>query len=253
MSMTQLPRREHLPNGVTLEKAARNLASLVMTETIEAMRQIVLSQWKHKDDFANLAKFGIRPVDRLLFFGPPGNGKTLTAGWIAKQFDVPFYRVRCEALINAHLGRTAANIGDVMEWLQSQRRCVVLFDEVEMLFPSRTFATDNCAKELQSAMGVFWQYLDRWEAQTLFILATNMPDRLDPALVSRIDLQMEFGPPTPAQASAVAQYWAETLHEYGGAEWLPAIDDGQRWESFRALFQAVQMHVRQFVAARSER
>lgn len=98
--------------------------------------------------------------------------------------------------LRAMLGKTADNVGDLMRWLEQQEKCVVLFDEVEMLFPSREHATDNCSAELQSAMGVFWQYLDRWEAPTLFVLATNMPDRLDPALMSRVDVKIEFGPPT---------------------------------------------------------
>jgi hypothetical protein len=71
-----------------------------------------------------------------------------------------------------------------------------------------------------------------------------MPERLDPALLSRIDVQMEFGPPTPEQAASAIQYWAEALHEYGGREWGPELDDGRHWESFRLLFQEVQRHVR---------
>lgn len=240
-----------LPQGLTLEKPARNLAALATTESLAEIHRIVLAQWKHAEAFARLARHGIRPIDRLLFFGPPGNGKTMASQWLAQQIAAPLYRVRCEALVGAYLGETAAHIGAIMAWLEKQSRSIVLFDEVESIFPSRTANKSSVARETNSAMTVFWQFLDRWEAPTLFILATNLPEQLDPALMSRLELKVEFGPPTPLQAASVVQYWAEVLHEFGGDTWGPQLDDGRAWESFRALFHAVQMHVREFVT-RSE-
>ena len=79
------------------------------------------------------------------------------------------------------------------------------------------------------------------------MLCTNLPDQLDPALVSRIDLKMEFGPPTPEQAASVIAYWAEVLHEYGGQEWGQRLAERDNYESFRALFYEVQSCVRAFV------
>lgn len=235
-----------LPTGLSLEKPARNLAALATTETLRGLQHVVLRQWKHAATFAKLAKHGVRPIDRLLFYGPPGNGKTMAAQWLAAQITAPLYRVRCESLVHSYLGQTTKNVSQLMRWLELQDRCVVLFDEVEMLFQTRSRSTGDCGQELTSAMGVFWQFLDRWEAPTLFVLATNMPERLDPALLSRIDLQLEFGPPTAEQIASVAAYWAEVLHEYGGSEWGPQLA-GRNWESFRALFHAVQQSVREFV------
>lgn len=237
-----------LPTGLTIEKEARNLAALATTDSLAAMKKVVLAQWRHNKTFAELAKHGIRPIDRLLFSGPPGNGKTMAAQWLAQQIGCPLYRIRAESLIEAWLGATSTNVSNVMRWLQKQGPCVALFDEVETMFPSRETATSNCDRALQAAAAVFWQYLDRWESPTLFVLATNMPERLDPALLSRIDLKIFFGPPTQEQTRNVAGYWAEVLHKYGGAEWGPHIAEG-KWESFRALFHAVQMSVREFVVA----
>ena len=248
-TLRTLPSRQALPQGLILEKPARNLASLATTQALAEMQQLVLSQWKNPKLFADVAKHGIRPVDRLLFFGPPGNGKTMASQWLAAQIGVPLYRVQSETLVTAFLGGTSTTVGNLMEWLSTQPRCVVLLDEVEMLFPSRESGSDNCSRELTAAGSVFWQYLDRWESPTLFILATNMEDRLDPAMLSRIDIKLEFGPPTPEQSSGVIKYWAETLHEHGGSEWGPMLDDGRQWESFRAIFHAVQWYVRQHIAA----
>ena len=248
--MNSFSSKADLPSGLTLEKPSRNLASLATTEALVDLRHVVTAQWRCGDVFERLAKHGIRPVDRLLFYGPPGNGKTMASQWLAREIDAPLYRVRCEALIQSFFGRTAANVGEIMAWLEHQGRCIVLWDEVETIFPSRAFGTDQCDREMHSAMGVFWQFLDRWDAPTLFILATNMPERLDPALVSRIDEQLEFGPPSRQQSAKVAAYWAEVLHEFGGGEWGAQLAD-RKWESFRALFQAIQSHIRKHVTAES--
>ena len=245
--MSEWTNKPQLPHGLTHERRARNLAALATTETLADLQRVVLAQWKHAATFAELAKHGIRPVDRLLFYGPPGNGKTMASQWLAQQIDAPLYRVRCEALIQSYMGQTTGNVGAIMAWLENQPRCVVLLDEIEAIFPSRSESRGAAGAEMNNAMSVFWQYLDRWEAPTLFVMATNMPERLDPALLSRIDLKLAFGPPTREQASGVVQYWAEVLHEYGGGEWGPLVDDGREWESFRALFQTVQWHVRQYV------
>lgn len=247
--MNELPRKTtdgQLPVGLTLEKTARNLAALATSDALRHLQTVVLGQWNHGDTFAKLAKHGIRPVDRLLFYGPPGNGKTMAAQWLAQQINAPLYRVQCEALVTAYSGQTATNVGRVMEWLSTQPRSVVLFDEVETLFQSRTRIDGNIGRDLSSAMTVFWQSLDRWEAPTLFIMATNLPEHMDAALKSRIDLQIEFGPPTAEQVASVAAYWSEVLHEYGGDVWGPGLA-GRQWESFRALFHGVQSSVREFV------
>jgi ATP-dependent 26S proteasome regulatory subunit len=246
--MMELPRSQNkLPAGITLEKPAKNLASLATTSTIDAMAQIVVRQWSHTAEFARLAKHGIRPIDRLLFYGPPGNGKTMAAQWVAGKIDAPLYRVRSESLISSALGGTARILSEVMNWLAGQGKSVVLVDEVEQLFRSRTEAKDSCDRELTSVMAIFWQFLDRWEAPTLFILATNLPDELDAALLSRIDVKLEFGPPTPEQVDSVIRYWQEVLHEFGSDQWGPQLLERTNYKSFRALFQEIQHCVRQHV------
>lgn len=245
------PDTHNLPSGLSLEKPARNLAALAATASLGELRATVLAQWSQHKKFARLAKYHIQPINLTLFYGPPGNGKTMASQWLAEKLQVPLYRVCCETLVSPYLGKTAGAIGELMEWLDRAGPCVVLLDEVEQILPKRKESSGSCAREISSAMTVFWQRLDRWEAQTLFVLATNLPDALDPALMSRIELKLEFGPPSVEQAASVLAYWQEVLHEFGGAEWGPRLAARGRWPSFRDLFYAVQREVRQYVASQS--
>lgn len=251
--MNALPNSQsgQLPKGISLEKPARNLASLAATSSLAHLRGTVLAQWSRRKQFAALTKYGIQPVNLALFHGPPGNGKTMASQWLASQLNVPLYRVRCETLVCKYLGQTAACISELMTWLErAQERCVVLFDEVEQILPARKAGGESsCSREISSAMTVFWQWIDRWESETLFVLATNLPASLDAALLSRIELKLEFGPPSAEQASSVIAYWQEVLHEYGSDVWGPQLAEQRRWESFRDLFYAVQNAVRAHVSA----
>lgn len=244
------------PSHIIEEKPAKNLASLVRNPALDNLTQALIHQWNIRDQFEDVAKFGIRPIDRALFYGPPGNGKTMAAQMIAKEIGCPLFRVPCEGLITSALGGTEANMANVLEWLSKQGTAVVLFDECEAIFPNRRgSAGDQCAMTITRAMQIFWQRLDRWDTPQLFLLATNLIDRLDSALLSRMELKLEFSAPTSDQALKVIEYWSETLHEYGAEDWAPKfskkIKAGTMPESFRELWQWVSHAVRFHIVSRA--
>lgn len=244
---------EDYPPGLTLEKPAKNLAGLTMTNAMQQLVDRVLVQWLASDQYRPLEKFGIYPMRQVLFYGPPGNGKTSASQWLASKLGVPLYRVRCDQLIHAHLGQSPKNVAMVMEWLADSPPAVILFDEIESVFPARG-QQDACSRELAATMTFFWQYLDRWEGRHIFVMATNLEELLDAALLSRIELKLYFGPPTVDQCRDVIAYWREMLHDYGADVWGPQLleqlDKGHKFASFRELWQKIQDCAVQTVASR---
>lgn len=231
------------PETVSIEKPASNLASLCLTPELIRLRDVVLRQWRNKEAIAKLDQHGIYPIRQLLFYGPPGNGKTISAQWIAKELDVPLYRIRCEMLVGSYLGKTAVNVANTLDFLSKSGPSVVLFDEIETLFQSRELGGGECSQERIAAMATLWQALDRWRTPQLFIFATNMESKIDPAMLSRFELQLQFEPPTAEQCALVIEYWAEVFHEYGSAEWAPEIVK-DHFASFRDLWQRISAIVR---------
>lgn len=239
-----------MPRAIQHEKPARNLDSLVTTEAMDVLTKTVLHEWQNRDVFDELQAYGIRPTTAAVFFGPPGNGKTVAAKLLAKELGVPLYRVTSESLIDSYMGQSESNMGNVMDWLSHAGAAVVLFDECENLFRKRG-GSSGVQQAIERTMQVFWQKLDRWETPQLFLMATNLIDDLDDALKSRIELHVEFHPPTKEHAITVVEYWAETLHEYGAEQWrdelLQQIRSGKLPTSFRALWQQITNAVRAFV------
>lgn len=241
-----------MPTCIVEEKPAKNLASLVKNEALDNLTGALIHQWNIREAFHEVRDFGIKPIDRALFYGPPGNGKTMAAQMIAREIGVPLYRVKCESMIVSLHGGTEKNMANALAWLSMQDSAVVLFDECEAIFPKRG-ATDSCSQSITRAMQIFWQQLDRWETPQLFLMATNLIEQIDDALKSRIELKLEFVAPTKDQAIKVVAYWTETLHEYGADQWGPeitkSIKQGRKFESFRQLWQTISDSVRANIVA----
>lgn len=249
--MRELPTEERaLPTGMTLEKPGRNLDSLTQTDSLKALQSTMIHEWKIRNKFASVEKYGIRPTTLALFYGPPGNGKTMAAKMLASVIKAPLYRVSCEGLLNAYLGKSEENIRNLMEWLADAGEAVVLFDECEALFRKRSDSGGSCAQVVVRVMQIFWQALDRWESPQMFLLATNRIQDIDDALISRCETKLEFTRPTKEQALLVLDYWTETLHEHGAADWSPAMRkqiEEQTPESFRELWQSISHCVRTWI------
>ena len=243
---------QDMPSPLTLEKPALNLAALTSNNSLDRLTTELIGQWERVDDFAALQKYGIRPLNRALFYGPPGNGKTMAAQLVASKLDCPLYRVRCESLLTSAFGGTEQLLTEVMDWIAEQPMSVVLWDECESIFPDRsTGESDSCTRALINTMQIFWQRLDRWSTPQMFLMATNLIGRLDSALSSRVELQLEFGPPTKQQALDVLTYWREVFHEYGSDVWgeviRKEIESNALPSSFRDLWQSISGFVRDFV------
>lgn len=239
-----------MPTGIVLEKPGRNLDSLTQTSALASLKSTLIHEWKIRDAFASVENFGIRPTTIALFYGPPGNGKTMASKMLASVIDAPLYRVSCEGLLHAYLGKSEENIRDVLAWLADAGEAVVLFDECESLFRKRTDGGGSCSQAIVRTMQVFWQALDRWESPQMFLLATNRIQDIDDALLSRCETKLEFVGPTAEQAMLVLEYWAETLHEHGADEWAPVLRNQihtETPESFRALWQMICHSVRQWI------
>lgn len=250
--MTTLPNTEKMPNGITLE-APRFVPRLVMTNELRAVLKNVIAQWGKRGRFEALLKYEIRPLDRLLFYGPPGNGKTMACYWIAKELGIPMFRVQCDALRGSCLGDSARAVAQVMEFLAARTGpALCLWDEVEAIFVDRKTSQGQCDREMQAALTIFMQHLDRWSAPILLAMATNLPEQLDAALLSRVEMKVLFPGPTTDQCAQAIAYWAELLHDSGGSEWGPKLTEtlaANPPSSFREIKQLIGYAARDWVMA----
>lgn len=172
----------------------RHLKNLVLTKTQQATIYGVLEEFRSWDV---LSAHGLSPNTRMLFFGPPGCGKTATAEAISTELGIPLLYVRFDSIISSLLGETAANLRRVFDYAE-QERWVLFFDEFDALGRSRSTEQDHV--ELKRVVNTFLQLLDHFAGQSLVIAATNHHMFLDSALWRRFDEIIPFDLPSKEQA-----------------------------------------------------
>jgi SpoVK/Ycf46/Vps4 family AAA+-type ATPase len=144
-----------------------------------------------------LREHGKTPNRRLLFVGPPGSGKTMSAEALAGELHLPLYVIRLEALITRYMGETAAKLRLIFDET-AKRRGVYLFDEFDAVGGQRT-ATNDVA-EMRRVLNSFLQFMEESNStDSVVICSTNHPSLLDRALLRRYDQVLEFDTPTSAQ------------------------------------------------------
>lgn len=166
-------------------------------ETQNALDRVVL---EHRSA-QYLAQGGLQPKRKLLFWGPPGCGKTAAARLLAAELGLPCGIVRLSSLITSYVGETASNIQTVFA-LADSRPMVVLFDEADAIAKAR--GDRNDVGELRRVVNSLLQSLDYFALKdSIVILASNHSHTFDPAVWRRFDDIIEF--PRPGQTEREAQ------------------------------------------------
>jgi SpoVK/Ycf46/Vps4 family AAA+-type ATPase len=166
------------------------LDDLIVSSEIAAALDTILAQHRSPQVFLERRL----PLTRkLLFVGPPGTGKTMSARVLANTLGLPLMRVALTSVIRSHLGETASGLAKLFEIIR-RVRAVYLFDEFDALGASRKSGDD--VSEMRRALNTLLQLIEDDDSQNLIIGTTNMPDLLDPALLRRFDELVEFAMPT---------------------------------------------------------
>ncbi len=226
--------RGNLEGLLELREPHLKLKDVVLDPTLVKRVSDVVRQQRRRDW---LREHGKKPSRRLLFVGPPGSGKTMSAEAVAGELGLPLFVIRLEQLISRFMGDTAAKLRLVFDET-AKRRGVYLFDEFDAVGAHRT-ATNDVA-EMRRVLNSFLQFMEE-DASTdsVIICATNHPRMLDRALLRRYDQVLEFTPPTRDQVKEILLRsmkpmktprlaWAKILSaaaELSQAELVRAADD----------------------------
>ena len=132
-------------------------------------------------------------VNKFLFQGGPGTGKTETVKQLARILGRDLYIVDFSLLIDSKLGQTAKNIAQLFDEINNvliPEKTVVLFDEIDALALDRTDSKD--LREMGRATTAVLKGLDSLNDRVLLIATTNLFDHFDKALIRRFDKVIDF-------------------------------------------------------------
>ncbi|EGG18800.1 cell division cycle protein 48 [Cavenderia fasciculata] len=242
MSVTQAHFRTAL--GISNPSALRETVVEVPTTTWEdigglegvkrELRETVQYPVEHPEKFR---KFGMQPSKGVLFYGPPGCGKTLLAKAIASECQANFISIKGPELLTMWFGESESNVRELFDKARQAAPCVLFFDELDSIAKSRGGSAGDAGGAGDRVINQILTEMDGMGVKkNVFIIgATNRPDIIDPAILRPGRLDQLIYIPLPDLPSRVAilkanlnkspvakdvdlEFLAQKTHGYSGAD-----------------------------------
>lgn len=171
-----------------------------LEEVKKNLQEMILYPIEHPEKFH---KFGMTPSKGVLFYGPPGCGKTLLAKAVANECSANFISIKGPELLTMWFGESEANVREVFDKARSASPCVLFFDELDSIGTARGSSAGDAGGAGDRVMNQLLTEMDGVNAKksVFFIGATNRPDILDEALIRPGRLDQLIYIPLPDEAS----------------------------------------------------
>ena len=219
--------RGHVPENVT------PLSELVFSAGTREMLELIAARMS---DPAHTERHGGTLPTGVLFFGPPGTGKTAACKALAHAIGWAFLPAT-----GAELARDPDRLAALYTRAKDLRPTVIFIDEADELLRDRQFSPSTAAthKLLTLLDGVADRVRD-----VVWIAATNHPEQIDPALLrgGRFSEKVVFELPSAPELALYLRRWLErkgvALEEGLGVEQISVIVGESSIANAEAILQA---------------
>merc|ERR1712093_752781 len=200
----------------------------------QELKETIQYPVEHPEQFE---KFGMSPSKGILFYGPPGCGKTLLAKAVANECQANFISIKGPELLTMWFGESEANVREVFDKARSSAPCVLFFDELDSIARARGSSSGDAGGAGDRVINQILTEMDGMNAKkSVFIIgATNRPDIIDPAVLrpgrldqliyiplpdegSRLNILKSVLRKPPVAPEVDLNYLAKTLHGFSGAD-----------------------------------
>lgn len=177
--------------GLVLEvESDKKLTDLIVSSEIKDRINRIIREFTHRN---KLLSHNLENRRKILFSGPPGTGKTMSASIISNELHLPIYVILMDKVVTKYMGETSAKLRQIFD-LIVDRPAVYLFDEFDAIGSQR--GKDNDVGEMRRILNSFLQFLERDNSESLIIAATNNLGMLDQALFRRFDDVIHYNLPS---------------------------------------------------------
>ncbi|MBI4453168.1 ATP-binding protein [Candidatus Woesearchaeota archaeon] len=218
--------------GVTIYTPNPNLTwdYLAGYETVkQKIRDTVILSLKHPEIYEKIVAGTRKYVESnrpkaVLFEGPPGTGKTTSARIIAGEAQVPLLYVPIESIMTKWYGESEKNLANIFKAGTEIGDTLFFLDEIDSLALSRD---QNMHEATRRVLSVLLRQIDGFlpNQKTIIIGATNRKNDLDPALLSRFDISINFPLPNLEERISIFGNYAKQLTS-AEVEEIAKIADG---------------------------
>merc|ERR1711904_180741 len=228
-----------------------------LEETKRNLQETIQYPLEYPEQFE---KFGMSPSKGVLFYGPPGCGKTLLAKAVANECQANFISIKGPELLTMWFGESEANVREVFDKARSSAPCVLFFDELDSIAGARGSSSGDAGGAGDRLINQILTEMDGVgsKKQVFIVGATNRPDILDPAITRPGRLDQLIYIPLPDEPSRIAimnavprkspvdpgvdrQYIAKMTNGFSGADLTEICNRSAKIAVREAIIREVEM------------
>ncbi len=182
-----------------------NLNEVIGHEQVKRKCKIILEYLQ------NPSKYGEWAPRAILFHGPPGTGKTMTAQAVANEAKTQIFFAKASDLIGVHVGDGGRRISTLFDDARTHSPSIIFIDELDAIGLARSFQSirGDVSEVVTALLGELDQTVE--DSGVVVIGATNALPLIDPAIRNRFDTVFEFQLPNIEERYAILQLYAERL------------------------------------------
>ncbi len=203
------PRKKHKMEHIVKDSLFDLVESDVSLKDVvlpqKTFEQIETFLKQNNKKVANLLKqWGIKQNNeisaKIIFYGYPGTGKTLTAKAIAKELNKPILSLDASKILSMYVGESEKNVRRIFdEYYEISEKLktkpILLLNEADQFLSTRTTASFSSADKMHNQMqNIFLEQFEKFEG--ILIATTNLLETLDSAFSRRFEKKIKFEKPS---------------------------------------------------------
>lgn len=184
-----------------LIEPSTDINDIIMPENTKELLENILKQ-QDKKVLERLHSWGIKSNKnieaKIIFYGPAGTGKTMSALAMAKSMKKSVLSFDCSKILSKWVGESEQNVRKIFDTYKNivqtcQQSPILLLNEADQFLSTRVDGNSGSDKMHNQMQNIFLEQIERFSG--VIIATTNFLESLDSAFSRRFDYKIEFKKP----------------------------------------------------------